>query len=412
MRTSVVDQPKCVTEDAVPRSSRSEVVTGAAPAVLAATLLYAGLAVMIITHAGYPIGVRLAARRRMALLPAATPADLPTLTVVVPAYDEARFIETKLKDTLEQDYPDNLLDVLVVDDGSTDGTADLAEAFAPRVRVLRQATRQGKGAALNAGAAAARGEVVVFTDANGRLQPGSLRAVAGPFADSSVGVVGGNKKPRGAGAHGAGESTYWRLEDGLRRAESAFGAVVGVDGGIYAIRRSSVRPIPPDVYADDYWIPLDALVRGLRVAHAPDACAFESVSANKRDDFERRTRIAAGIWRETLRHPGLLRPANGWVAVAFVCHRVLRTLVVPALLPALLPAAVIAGRHSRTARLIAWLQAVSWAAAATGAVTSALPFALPYQFAMSNAAAVRGGVRECQRRQSSLWKRTERGPWA
>lgn len=376
-------------------------------------ILAVGLGATALTHVCYPVGVRVAARRRKAAehRPKTEPVYLPRLTVLVPAHDEAVFIEAKLQDTLEQDYPAELLEVLVVDDGSTDGTAELAEAFAPRARVVRHLARRGKGAALNTGVAAAQGEVVVFTDANGSLVQGSLRAIVKPFADPLTAVAGGSKKPFGTGAHGAGESAYWKLEDGLRRAEGVFGAVVGVDGGIYAVRRVAFQPIPEDVFADDYWIPLDALARGLRVAHVPEATAIESVSAAKRDDFERRTRIAAGIWRETLSHLSLLRPKHGWVAVAFLFHRVMRTGVVPVLLPSLLPAAFLAGRSSRVAQLLAWMQAACWVAAGAGAVSSAKTLAIPYQFAMTNLAAVCGGARQFQRRQSSLWKRTERGPW-
>ena len=380
---------------------------------VASRFLTVGLALTAMTHAGYPIAVRLAARARADARRqrAVADEDLPSLTVLVPAHDEARFIEEKVRDTLAQDYPAERLQVLVVDDGSQDGTAELAEAADPRVVVVRHGARRGKGAALNTGVAAATGDVVVFTDANGSLEPGSLRQVVGPFQDSRTSVVGGTKIPFGEGAHGAGESAYWKLEDGLRRAESVLGAVVGVDGGIYAVRRSAFRPIPPEVYADDYWIPLDALERGLRVQHVSGARAVESVSAAKRDDFERRTRIAAGIWRESLTHLGLLDPRRGWVSVAFLFHRVLRTGVVPVLLPAMVPAAVVAGRHSTIARLLAWSQLLCWCAAGAGALSSARVLAIPYQFAITNLAAVRGGARQVQRRQSSLWKRTERGPW-
>ncbi len=381
-----------------------------------ALLLATGLLVTGLTHVGYPVLARWAASRvrtgdRGGATPATGQAPLPHLTVVVPAHEEARFIEQKLHDTLAQDYPPELLEVLVVDDGSTDGTAELATAVGPPVRVVRQEVRQGKGAALNRGVAEARGEVVVFTDANGSLVPGSLRAVVAPFADLRVGVVGGTKRPVGSDARGAGESAYWRLENGLRTAESALGAVVGVDGGVYAVRRSAFRPVPAGVYADDYWIPLDALRRGWRVEHTSAACAVESVTTAGRHDFERRTRIAAGIWRESLRSLDLLHPRRGWVAVAFAGHRVLRTGVVPLLLPFLVPAAWTAGRSSRVARGLAVVQTGCWAAAASGALVPARALALPYQFALTNVAALRGGVRQLQRRQTALWDRTERGPW-
>ena len=380
----------------------------------ASRFLAVGLTTTALTHLGYPVVIRLAARRRLRtapVLPTPADAELPSVTVVVPAYEEARFISNKLQDVLAQDYPADRLEIVVVDDGSQDGTAELAERATRRARVVRHTERRGKTQALNTGVAVARGDVVVFTDANGSLLAGSLRNVVAPFAEPRVAVVGGTKRPVGTGVHGAGESTYWKLENGLRSAESAFGAVVGVDGGIYAVRRSAFRPIPEGVYADDYWISLDALRRGLHVVHVSEASAIESVGAGKRGDFERRTRIAAGIWKESLAHLDLLDPRRKWVALAFLFHRVLRTGAVPALLPALVPAAVLAGRRSRSARLLAWGQAFCWVAAGAGALSSAPSLAVPYQFAVTNMAALRGGGRQFRRRQSSLWKRTERGPW-
>ncbi|WP_432499111.1 glycosyltransferase family 2 protein [Kineococcus gypseus] len=372
------------------------------------------------THLGYPLVVRLAAARaRRAAEAAAGPGEpvpppLPTVTVVVPAYNEQRFIGEKIADTFAQDYPAGLLDVLVVDDGSEDGTAEVVrewEAREPRVRLVQQSARGGKSSALNRGVREARGEVVVFTDANGSLLPGSLRAVVAPFADERTAVVSGTKKPIGDGAHGGGESAYWRLESALKAAESVFGVVVGADGGIFAVRRAAYEPIPPNVYADDYWIPLAALERGYRVAHEPAACAVEALSLTKNDDFERRARISAGIWHGSLAKLGLADPRRGWVAVAFVSHRCLRTGVVPVLLPVLLAASGRAGQASPALRALWWAQVACWGAAAGGAVTNRRALALPYQFALTNVAALRGGLRQLSGRQTGLWKRTSRGRW-
>lgn len=372
--------------------------------------LVGGLGVVVATHAGYPAAVRLAARASRHATAGADP-GLPSISIVIPAFDEAEFIAEKLLDTWRQQYPSDLLELLVVDDGSVDATADLAERSPVPCRVVRQWPRAGKAAAMNRGVAQATGDVVVFTDANGSLAPNSLTAIVRPFADPRVMVVGGTKRPIGEGAHGAGEGMYWRLEHALQTAESVFGAVAGVDGGVYAVRRAGYRPIPAGVYADDYWIPLDALARGWRVAHIGDAGVLESVSGSSSDDFERRTRIAAGIWRESLRHLQLADPRRGWVAASFVFHRLLRTIVVPWLLPVLLVAALVASPGSRVARALAWTQALAWGSAGVGAVTGHQSLAVPFAFAYTNLAALRGGVRHLQSGQSALWLRTERGPW-
>ncbi len=338
----------------------------------------------------------------------------PLVTVVIPAFNEAPFIARKIQDTLAQAYPVDRLEILVVDDGSTDGTADaaLAAGGGRHVRVVTQPTRGGKSAGLNRGVEEAAGEYVVFSDANGSLSPGSLEAIVEAFDDPRVAVVSGRKMPVGTGAHGVGESMYWKFEAALKEAEGVFGAVVGADGGIYAVRRSAYRPIPPDVYGDDYWIPIDALSRGLLVRHAMGASATEAVSRSKRDDFERRARIAAGVWQGSLRHLRLARPANGWIAVAFVSHRLLRSIVVPLLLPVVLVTAWRAGRRGRgLMHYLATGQLVAWSAAGAGAVLDSRVLAVPYQFGMANVAAIFGGYRHLRRRQTGLWRRTERGDW-
>lgn len=380
---------------------------------LATGLSLGGVGVTLLTHVGYPLAALAKARLASTATPTAPVDDeLPSVTVLVPAYNEARFIARKIQDTAAQDYPADRLEILVVDDGSTDGTAAAAMSVAhPSLRVVTVTTRAGKSAAINQGMQQARGHIVVLTDANGSLDPGSLRAIVRSFDHPDVAVVSGRKLPVGEGAHGAGESLYWRFESALKAAEGRIGRVVGADGGIFAVRREHFEPIPGGIFADDYWIPIDALRRGRLVRQANDAVVHERTSTSKRDDFERRQRIAAGIWQVSLTHLDLLHPRHGWTAVAFGCHRVLRSIVVPPLLPVVLVASGLAARHRRIGRWLFGTQLVAYAAAAVGAVANNRACAAPYQFAMANVAALGGAHRHLRRRQTGLWKRTERGEW-
>lgn len=387
------------------------------PGRLASGLSLSGIGLVLLTHVGYPLAahtVARAARRGRGHAPETTgSADRqPTVTVLIPAYNESRFIAQKIRDTAALDYPADRLEVLVVDDGSTDGTAEKAMSVAhPCLRVVTVSARGGKSAAINRGMQEARGHIVVLTDANGSLDPGSVQAIVRSFDRPEVAVVSGRKLPVGEGAHGAGESLYWRFESALKDAEGIIGRVVGADGGIFAVRREHFRPIPRGVFADDYWIPIDALSRGLLVRQANDAAVYERISTSKRDDFERRQRIAAGIWQVSLGNLGLLHPRHGWTAVAFGGHRVLRSIVVPPLLPVILLSSAQAARHHRLGRWLLVPQLAAYTAATVGAVSNNRGCAAPYQFAMTNAAALGGAYRHVRRRQSGLWKRTERGDW-
>jgi hypothetical protein len=142
-----------------------------------------------------------------------------------------------------------------------------------------------------------------------------------------------------------------------------------------------------------------------------EARASESLSLTKQDDFERRSRIAAGVWRECIGHLELADPRRGWVSAAFVSHRLLRSMAVPAILPALLPVTARWARTSTVGRVLYWVQCAGWTSAALGAQSNNTAFAVPYQFAMMNLAALNGGLRHFRRRQDGQWKRTQRGAW-
>lgn len=372
--------------------------------------LGAGAGLVAYTYLGYPLLVGLAARvaRRRAPAPASGTAR-PTVTVVIPAWNEAAVIAGKIDDTFALAYPPALLDVVVVADGSTDDTMRIARAKG--VTVLWQPERRGKSAAVNRGVVVARGDVVCLTDANCSLDPEALSAVTAFFADPAVAVVGGAKVVTGDSAHGRGEGLYWRLESHVKRCESALGSTVGAPGELCSVRRSAFRPIPATVVNDDYHLTCDALVRGLAVRYAHRAVARETASPSLGEEFERRTRVAAGTWQTTLGHLRLCRPGRGWVALAFVSHRVLRSLVVPLLLPVLLLASGVLTRRSRFARLLFWGQATTYGAALLGVITDHPAVAAPFEFVFANAATVRGGWRHLTGRQPVAWRKARRSEW-
>lgn len=380
-------------------------------------LLMLGLVVIGYTHLGYPLLIVAAARfrgRRDITFPPMEQrndcgrAEVPSLTVIIAAYNEERLIEGKVRDTWRQDYPRDRLHVLVVTDGSTDSTAAAAERAG--ACVLNGSQREGKSAAVNRGIAAAGTELVCLSDANCVLAPDTLRAIVQPFNDPRVAVVSGVKSVGGGGASGSGESIYWRLESRVKAAESVFGAVMGAPGEICGLRRSTVRTIPPGVINDDYHLTCDALSRRYHVRFASRATASEMVSDTMTDELERRTRIAAGTCQTTLHHLELADPRRGWTAVAFISHRVLRTLVAPALLPLVLTGSAALAPRSRIARIALSGQLLAWTAAALGAHSDRRALAIPYQFALTNVTTLRGAVRYLSGRQPLAWRSVRNGP--
>lgn len=348
-------------------------------------------------------------RLRTEPTPVSLDSGLPSVTIVVAAYNEEAVIQTKIDDLRAQDYPADGVRILVVADGSSDRTVELARAM--DVDVLWEPARRGKSEAVNRGLAASDTEIVCLTDANCRLEPHALRAVVAPFSDPKVAVVSGAKTVLGASSAARGEGLYWKLESRLKKAESVFGATPGAVGEICALRREHVRPIPPGVINDDYHLTCDALARGYRAKYAPEALASEPMSATARDEFERRIRVAAGTWQTTVAHRQLADPRRGLVAWIFLSHRVFRSLLVPPLLPIWFLLSFWQ-RKDPVGRAALGAQVLMYAAAGAALRSRSRLLAAPYAFVSLNLATLRGGVRYLRKSQPVAWQRVRRSPVA
>ena len=208
----------------------------------------------------------------------------PRVTVILTAYNEEGCIKAKLDNLSSLNYPRALIDILVASDGSSDATEKIAAAYDPqRVRVLRVEGRRGKTACQNAAAAAALGDVLVFTDATTYLQADALKFLVQNFADKDVGCVGGRLVyvTKVDNMTGRGGETYWSYELRLRAAESALGSLIGVSGCLYAVRRSAYRPIDPALISD-FVIAMTMREQKLRTVLAPEAVCFESTPRSRK----------------------------------------------------------------------------------------------------------------------------------
>jgi cellulose synthase/poly-beta-1,6-N-acetylglucosamine synthase-like glycosyltransferase len=249
----------------------------------------------------------------------------PRLSLIVSAFDEERCIRSKIENCLALDYPADRLEILVGCDGCTDRTAELArEAGGSRVTVHELSPRAGKASVLSRLAQLAQGELIVLTDANVTIELGALRALARRFADGSVGAVVGRLRLRDPSVRDTEESTYWKYETALKYLEGKHGCVIGANGGIYAIRRLLLGPLPPDTITDDFVIPARIAVRGWRIVFEPGAAAWEETTEGAGREFARRARIGAGNWQALVRVPGLLDPRTGFLCFAFISHKLLR----------------------------------------------------------------------------------------
>ena len=294
----------------------------------------------------------------------------PQVTVLVPAHNEAGVIGRTLESLLKQDYPRQQLQLLVVSDGSTDGTDDIVRGFAARgVELHRAEPRRGKAAALNAASALARGDILVFCDANAMFAPDAVRRLVANFHDPQVGYVTGSLSPQavGAGPAGSGNSLFTRFENWLRVQETRAGSIIGSNGGIDAVRRELYWPIPEQLITD-LVLPLSVLQRGRRVVYDPEARSVEFTNADSRSEFRMRVRVALramqGLWAVR----ALLNPLHHpYAAFSILSHKIIRYAGFLCMLAALLSNVLLAAGSGLYAVLLA-LQLLAYALALLGFV--------------------------------------------
>ncbi|MDX1622833.1 MAG: glycosyltransferase family 2 protein [Gemmatimonadota bacterium] len=363
-------------------------------------------------YAGYPLLLLILRRLRPA--PIRRREIRPEVTVVVPAHDEEEVIGRKIEDTLALEWPAERLEVLVVSDGSTDATGAIADSWPDeRVRLLAL-ERVGKATAMNAGAADATGEVLVFTDANTRLSPDSLVRLVECLGDPAVGAACGRKtiRPGDADGAGVGEGLYWRLEDRLKRLESDTGSVFAADGGLYAIRRELYVPIEDPAQADDIAVSARVVLQGRRLVYEPRAVAVEDAPAEgEAGELRRRIRVTnhsvrallalgSGVW------------TRGFYPVKLISHKLLRHFT-PFFLALLLVTSLALAPGSAIYAAATGAQLAFYALAALGfasrrtRVGRAAPLSAPYWFCLASAAALVGILSVLAGRRIRLW--TPRG---
>jgi len=256
---------------------------------------------------------------------------LPSVSMVVAAYNEEGVIGQKLANCLAIDYPAERLEFLFGSDGSSDATNRvLSEMEVQRVRAFLYRERAGKLKVLNKLVPEAKGDILLFSDANTMYEPDAVRKLVRHFADPSVGGVCGKLRLLNPNQNvgGEGEGLYWQYETMLKQAEGQVYSVIGANGAIYAIRRALFCALPSQtVVMDDFLIPLRVLEQGYRVIYEPEAVATEKTSPNMQGEFRRKVRIAAANFNGIPYILGLLNPWRGVVALALWSHKIVRWLV-------------------------------------------------------------------------------------
>jgi len=223
----------------------------------------------------------------------------PHVTILIAAYNEEKSIDATIKNKLELDYPKEKLEIIVISDGSTDKTDEIVKQYEPQgVKLFRQIPRAGKTSALNMAVPHAKAEILVFSDANSIWAQNALSKLLRNFFDPKVGYVTGKMIYTNSDGStiGDGCSTYMKYENFLRRVETKAGSIVGVDGGIDAVRKELYQPMNPD-QLPDFVLPLKVVGQGYRVVYEPEAILKEPSLKEPKDEYKMRVRVALrSLW--------------------------------------------------------------------------------------------------------------------
>jgi cellulose synthase/poly-beta-1,6-N-acetylglucosamine synthase-like glycosyltransferase len=373
-------------------------------------LFWTSAAVVVYTYIIFPVLVFL--RGLLSHRPYKSAEITPAVSLIIAAYNEAGSIGAKLDNVLALDYPSDRLQVLVASDGSDDGTDAIVGRYTNQGINLLSLPRQGKAPALNAAAAAATGEILVFSDANSIYAPDAIRSLVRPFADPAVGGVAGNQRylPEHNGDNMVdGERRYWRFDRKLKESQSQSGHAISATGAIYAIRRSLFRTVPTAV-TDDFVTSTSVIAQGYRLVFAPDAIAYESAAKSGGQEFRRKVRVITRGLRAVLVMRQLLNPFRyGFYALQLFSHKVLRRLVVFPLLLLFLISPLLwqQGAFYQAATLA---QYTFYGCAALGMILSKRKvgrlkiFTLPYFFCMVNLASLLATVNVMRGYRIELWE--------
>lgn len=378
-------------------------------------LTWACIAGLVYHYLGYPLLVFAASR--LAPYHIQRAAIQPRASLIVAAYNEAAVMKQKLDNTLDLDYPRELLEIIVVTDGSSDETADIVSGYQDRgIILMHRPERAGKSAAINRAAAQATGEVLVFSDANAFYGKDSLRNLVRNFHDASVGCVSGMKTVQPTAASiTRSEGSYWKYESFIKACESRLGTTTAVVGEMMALRRAAFSPIPAGIINDDAYLAHHALRSGYRVIYEPEAVCWETSAQTMRDEVIRRRRINAGRFQLFFRFS--LWPWNRPLAMfSLLSHKYLR-LFLPVLMGGALAGNAACVMLEADAPLLKWLllaQVLVYVLAVIGWLGERrrlrwkLP-ALSYYVVRASLTPLEGLWGFIRRTQTTLWEKLDRG---
>lgn len=381
-------------------------------------LFWIGIILVLYTYVGYGLIIYILTKvlNRNEVTGNQIDEYFPAVTIMIAAYNEERFIESKIKNSLGLDYPAEKLNLWIVADGSTDRTVEISERFS-KTKTFHQAARMGKIHAVNRVMKLVETPIVIFSDANTTLNHDAIKNIVRHFRDEKVGGVAGEKQianNKEDNASGSGEGLYWKYESALKKMDSKLSTAIGAAGELFALRTELYHETEPDTIIEDFVTSMKIVAKGYRFVYEPNACAIETASASIKDEWKRKVRISGGGIQAIMRLPELLNPFRyGLISWQYVSHRVLRWTLAPLSLPLIFITNILLFNTSLFYQLCLVGQVAFYLIAAMGHVLREKKigikgFFVPYYFCMMNFSVFAGVARLLRKQQTVIWEKSER----
>ena len=292
-------------------------------------LFIVGLISLLYSYLLYPLLLKYLLQKSAAQETYTTTSTLPALSIIIAAHNEEKVLREKLDSILQSAYPQELIEILIGIDASSDLSALIAEEYKSQFascQVFDFKARQGKIKIVNTLVPKAQHPLIVLTDANVLFTENTLLHLQAPFIDPKIGLVDTTMKHYGLKNTGISvpESAYIAGEVLIKEAEGKlWGAMMGPFGGCFAFRKQCFEPIPEHFLVDDFYINMICIEKGLRSVTQTEAIVLEDVSNDLTIEFKRKIRISSGNFQNLRRFWPLLFKFN-WVSFTFFSHKVLR----------------------------------------------------------------------------------------
>lgn len=346
------------------------------------------------------------------------PDFLPAVALVVAAYNEEEYIEEKIQNSFQLNYPADKLEIIFVTDGSTDRTPDIIRKY-PNIKLLHEPERKGKSAAMNRSLSHIQSPFIIFCDANTLLNTECVREIVKHYADPKVGGVAGEKKILTEGINTAaatGEGLYWKYESFLKKLDSDLYSTMGAAGELFSVRKDLFEPAPAGTIIEDFVQSLKVCTRGYVLRYEPNAYAAEAPSASIKDEMKRKVRICAGAFQAMILLKDLFNPFRYPVLFfQFISHRILRWTICPVAIVVLLISNIAIAwlDNDLFYRLVLLAQLVFYSMAITGWIFANREIKvkllyIPFYFLFMNLAVFLGFRRFIRNKQTVLWEKASR----